>query len=331
MKNLSIAEIARVAGVAPATVSRALNKSGYVAPRTREKIMETVQALGYRRNRIARSLRTRNSNFVGFIIPDISNEYFSMLAKEVETALRAKKYALFLCNTDENEKLEEFYVNSLLDNQVAAVIIAAAGTAAPKILADAQLPVVFVDRFMEDIQGEKICCIYSNNEAGGENAVQTLYAKGAKKILLIGDDRHIYGAENRICAAQVQAVSLNIKTITRFMHVSFLGGYHTVKNLLQEKEQFDGIFCATDTLALGALRAACECGFCVPDDIQIIGFDGINIGAYVNPALTTYKQDVIEMGKSIVQAVLQLLNDQPVDPVIKLPVTLIERETTKPL
>lgn len=331
MEKLCIAEIARVVGVAQSTVSRALNKSGYVAPATHKKIMEAVNTLGYRRNRIARNLRTRNSNFVGFIIPDISNEYFSMLVKEVETGLRSEGYALFLCNTDENVETEEFYINSLLDNQVAAIIIAPAGNKLSSALEQAQIPVILVDRNIKNVSIKQKCLICSDNEAGGKNAVQTLYDRGARNILLIGDERHIYGAENRIHAAQKHARLLGVSVYTSFTHVSFSGGYKLVCHLLQTNPAIDGIFCVTDTIALGALRAIIEKGIKVPEKIQIIGFDGINIGSYVNPALTTYKQDVVKMGRTLVSATVNLIDEQQIRAVIKLPVSLVERETTRSL
>lgn len=331
MDKLCIEEIAKAVGVSKSTVSRAINDSGYVAPETRARIFAVIESVGYRRNLIARNLRNRTSNFVGLIIPDIANEFFSMLAKTLETGLRREGFALFLCNSEESAEKEAFYIDSLLDNQVAALIITSASGHLSERIRKAEVPVVFADRDIDELNLPSVCCITSDNEAGGRAAVDALSARGARRLLVVGDERHIYGTENRVRAAIRRAADLKMPAVSSYVPVSALGGYGAVKDAIVRRIEFDSVFCTTDTIAFGVLRALSEAGRRIPEDVQVIGFDGIELGAYTNPPLTTFKQDVVAIGEETKTSILRLIDRKPVERLERLPVRLIERSTTRSL
>ncbi len=329
MAKLSIDGIAKTLGVSKSTVSRALNSTSYVAPETKARIMAAVESLGYRRNLIARNLRNLSSNFIGLIIPDIANEFFSMLAKTLETGLRQEGYALFLCNSEENAETEAFYIDSLLDNQVAALVITSATGCLYDRIRTAGIPVVFTDRYIADTSLESLCCVTSDNESGGRVAVEALVARGATSLFVVGDERHIYGTENRVKAALKRATELGLPAVETYAPVSAKGGYDTVMAAIAAGRGFDSVFCTTDTMAFGALRALSESGRRIPEDVQVIGFDGIELGAYTNPPLTTFKQDIVGLGEATKTALIQMIGRQPVERLKRLPVELIERSSTR--
>lgn len=331
MAKLNIDSIASTVGVSKSTVSRALNGTSYVAPDTKARILAAVENLGYRRNLIARNLRSLSSNFIGLIIPDIANEFFSMLAMTLETGLRQEGYALFLCNSEENAETEAFYVDSLLDNQVAAIVITSASGRLYERLLDAKVPVVLTDRYIEGAPAEGICCVTSDNESGGAAAVEALAARGATRLFVLGDERHIYGTENRVSAALAKAAKLGMPAEARYAPVSAKGGYDAVRAALLSGSRFDAVFCTTDTMAFGALRALSERGLSIPGQVQVVGFDGIELGEYTNPPLTTFKQDIVGLGEATRSALIRMICRQPVDRLVRLPVTLIERASTRSL
>jgi DNA-binding LacI/PurR family transcriptional regulator len=329
MEKISIDEIARAVGVAKSTVSRALNNSGYVAPSTRALIMEAVNNLGYRRNLIARNLRSQSSNFIGLIIPDIGNEYFSMLAKNLEIGLRKDGYALFLCNSEESPRLENFYIDSLLDNQVAALVITSASKHLSERFLYSEVPIVLMDRYIESSNFESLCCITCDNDNGGQLAAEKLITSGSRNLLIIGDERHIYGSEKRVKAAYKRALELGCPAEIIYVPVSAGGGYAAIKAQIREGHRFDGIFCATDIIAFGVLHALHELKKQVPDEIQVIGFDGIELAAYTNPPLTTCKQDIEGIAEATRQSLMSMIKGEKVERLKLLPVHMIERSTTK--
>ncbi len=308
-----------------------MNGTSYVSPETKARVMAAVESLGYRRNLIARNLRNLSSNFIGLIIPDIANEFFSMLAKTLETGLRQEGYALFLCNSEENAETEAFYIDSLLDNQVAALVITSATGQLYDRLHTAGIPVVLTDRYIAGTTPASVCCVTSDNESGGQAAVEALVARGATSLFVVGDERHIYGTENRVRAALDRAVVFGLPAEAVYAPVSAKGGYDTVKAALAAGTSFDAVFCTTDTMAFGALRALSEGGKRIPEDVQVIGFDGIELGAYTNPPLTTFKQDIVGMGMATKAALIQMIGRQPVERLRRFPVELIERSSTRSL
>jgi len=326
---MNIDEIAYIAGVSKSTVSRALNSSGYVSAETRQRVLDVVQQSGYRRNLIAKNLRSKKSNFVGLIIPDIANEFFSLFAKSLETNLRKAGFALFLCNTEERVENENFYLESLIDNQVQAIVLTSTSHQIPKKIKYAKIPIVIADRHIEDTSTHQICCITSDNMHGGQRAVDELSRRGAKKLLIIADERHMYGTEVRMSAACIRARENGISSEVRFAHVSAIGGYNVIVNALtKEKLKFDSLFCTTDIFALGALRAFSEFHIPIPEMVQVIGFDGIELGAFSTPPLTTFKQDAIGMGEAAADAIFAMLHHESLQPLRLLPLEFIERSTT---
>lgn len=331
--GISIHRVAQKAHVSISTVSRALNSSGYVSKDTLEKVMAASRELGYRQNSLARSLRSKRSNFIGLLVPDVSNEFFASLAHVIEQAVHRHGYSLFLCNTMESPEAENRYIESLLDHQVMGVIMASAGLKFhPRLLIE-KTAIVFVDRILVDLDLPNKVSIESDNERGGRIAAEELLRRDARRFLFLGDERDMHQMRNRekgfVDGLHEGAVSPELYH-KESIPVSTEHAREKVKQIFR-KFPFDAIFCGTDTIAIGALRALVDLELRIPADVQVIGFDGIRLGEYLEPPLSTIRQDIARMGKLAAESIFRMIDGNQSGETITLPVEFLPRGTTRPV
>jgi DNA-binding LacI/PurR family transcriptional regulator len=329
MDKVNISKVAAMANVSQSTVSRALNGSGYVSPVAKEKIDQVVKDLGYRQNMLAKKLRTNETRFIGLVIPDITNDFFARLAKNIEDVLQKEGYALFLCNSEEDQQKEDFYITTLLDNQVDAIITSPSTNTANKKLASSTIPIVYADRLLETDR-PNAASITSDNEYGGRLAAEKLIATKAANIVILKEGYKISSAATERIKGFIKALEAfpHIKYVTFDVAISAQSGYAVMDKILKERT-FDAVFCTSDVIAIGAIKCLNDHKIKIPDSVQVIGFDGIAMGTFLTRPLTTIVQDVESMGKAIGTTVLAMIRGEPFDRLIVLPVSLLERETTK--
>ena len=329
MDKVSIAEVAKLVHVGRATVSRALNNSGYVSAGTRAKIDEAVKTLGYRQNMLAKKLRTNQSRFVGLVIPDIANDFFARMAKCIESTLQASGYGLFLCNSEENQTKENFYITTLIDNQVEAIIITPSTKNINSKLIKTEMPVVFADRIVTE-RSPHFACVTSDNIRGGCLAAQKFIDTHAKKVIVLKDEREVSSATaDRIKGFESTIAGKDIAYEIYNVPVSPESGYSCMQRIIGTATVFDAVFCTSDMLAIGAVKCLTDQHISVPSDVQLLGFDGMSLVPYLPLALSTIVQNVEAMGKAIGQTVLAMIEKQQFSPLTVFPVSLVERETTK--
>ena len=179
---INIHNVAKKAHVSISTISRVLNKSGYVSNNTREKVYKAVEDLGYRQNKLAISLRKKTSSFIGLIVPDISNEFYSLLAKYIDSVIQRDGYSLFLGNSAWDIKKEKHHIELLLDNQVSGIVLAACGLDVPQSLLLSHIPKIIIDNEKTKKEKRNVLYIESDNYRGAKNAAETLLQNGTKKI-----------------------------------------------------------------------------------------------------------------------------------------------------
>ena len=326
----TIHEVAKKVNVSISTVSRVLNNSGYVSPKTREKVVAAMRELGYRPNRIAHSLRSRESSFIGLIVPDVANEFFSSLASVIEKTIRQHGFSLFLCNSTENQEIENRYIESLMGNQVRGIIIVSAGLPPEKEIIRADIPIVLVDRLGNEPNKTGNVMIESDNRNGGVIAAEELLKRGAKRFLFIGDHRNMRATGHRRNGF-VETLAKNGIPVSDYheilIPISASIARETVRQVW-DGYPFDGLFCGTDILAIGAIKGFNDIGVKVPDDVQIIGFDGIQLGELTIPSLSTVRQDVPQMGRIAGESMIRMINGNEINRKTILPVQFIERGTT---
>jgi LacI family transcriptional regulator len=312
--NITIKDVAKKANVSIATVSRVLNESKPVSPQVKEKVMKAVEELGFNPNPVARSLVMKKSRLIGVLISDISNMFFSVLVSGIEKECFRQKYTTLLCSTNGNTERELYYLNLLKKQYVDGVIIF---TSTPKeehiqFFENNPIPVVF--KSYVDRENSRFSCINIDDYQAFYDATQYLIDLGHEKIGMFGgplsvkdSGYHRYIGFRKALADH--ALEFHEKWFLEGNY-DITTGYTRGRKLFSMKEIPTAVCCVSDTIAIGAIRAAEELGLRVPHDISIMGFDDIPIAEAYRPGLTTVRQPIIEMGIQSAQMLIQQIQDR---------------------
>lgn len=322
----SIKDVAKHAGVSVATVSRVLNDKGYVSGNTREKVEQSIKELNYTPNEIARTLFNKQSKTIGLIVPDIMNPYFPELARAVEDTATKLGYNVILCNSDGNIDKEQRYLDVLLQKYVNGIIISSNTINAAQI-EKLHIPVVSIDREIS----KGLPTIVVENKKGAMMATQFLRSKGRTRIAHIRGPHEIVNAEERY-----EGYKEVVGRESWFQESYIVNGIYDMetsievtRELLVAHPEIDGIFAANDIMAIGAMKAAYQLGKKVPEDIAIIGFDGISLSKATIPELTTIVQPIYELGETATTMLVQIMEQQRIEETYRiLDVRLVERHST---
>ena len=312
-KSITLNDVAKYAGVSPRTVSNVVNDWPYVSDETREKVQQAIKVVGYRPNRMARSLVTGRTNTVGIIIQDISNPFFGPAIKGCEDVLFEHNYSFFLCDTNENEERERYYLDLLISRAVDAVIIW--GTRIDRdelstVIGNA-LPFITIEFDGEPINPHHII-VNVDNIGGAQSATQHLIAQGYRAIAHLASSQGRLTCQQRLTGYR-QALEAAGRTVDSRLiqqgQPSTRGGYRAALKLLKEHSP-DAIFCYNDLMAIGAILAAEHLEMRVPDDVAIVGFDDIPMAAMIAPPLTTMRISQHELGRLTGQLIMEHLKDK---------------------
>lgn len=312
-KGVSRKDVARLAGVSTATVSYVINNGPRpVSPETRARVLEIIQRLGYQPSSVARNLRRQRTSTLGVILPDTLNPYFGQVVRGIERVAFEHGYIVIQLHSDYSLQRELQFADLLYAERVAGAIwIPTTGSAEPvERLVQHRIPVVVLDRQLPDIE---IPTVVADNFRGGYLATSHLIALGHTRIGYIGRQTDLSHSQQRLegyrAALQEHGLAFDPTLIAR-------GGFRmedgraAACELLQRTPRPTAIFAYNDFNAIGALRAAYECGLRVPDDLAIVGFDDIPGAAFTLPALTTIRQPKLEMGQRAAELLLDLIAGQ---------------------
>ncbi|MCP1133984.1 LacI family transcriptional regulator [Paenibacillus polysaccharolyticus] len=321
----TIKDVANLAGVSVATVSRVINDRGYVHADTRKKVEEAVKALHFSPNEVARSLYTRKSKLIGLLLPDIANPYFPQLARGVEDRMQEQDYRLIFGNSDEDERKEQDYIQTFIQNNVVGVI---SSTNYPhsSIYEKLKIPVVFLDRTSLDRPS-----VYADGREGGRLAAKEIIKRGSKRITVMQGPSHIRPAQDRFEGAieVIREAGLDHEVI-QTTSFSFNEAGVWAEELFRKFPDTDGVIASNDIAAMAVLHEAYRIGRNVPNDVQVIGFDDIPMSGLLSPALSTIRQPAYEMGREAAGLLIQLVEQNKMENKnIQLPVSFIERGTTR--
>jgi LacI family transcriptional regulator len=336
----TIHDVAARAGVSIATVSRVLAGNPTVRPDYQERVFAAAAAIGYRPSHVARSLRLRSTNSLGLIVTDILNPFFPELVRSIEDRARELGYALVLCNGAEDPEREAAYLDVLLDRQVDGIIIASSSiTNRQRVwLTTSPMAIVLVNC---DAPGSGLSTVLSDNRAGGRLAIEHLLALGHRRLgYLAGrvreghrEGRDTVSADRLAGVRDAMAAAGNARAsvvvVAGDPHGP--GGEAAMAALMERAPETTGVFAFNDLMALGALRAAHRSGRRVPGELSVVGFDGLHLGMYADPPLTTVAQDVQTMGHLAVESLVALVRRDPTSAAsetTRLPVRLMERGST---
>lgn len=309
--TVRLKDVARASGVSVATVSRALADKPHVRPEVKRRVHEVARQLGYRPNRLARSLREQRSRILGVIIADIQNPFCTALVRAVEDVAYAHGYAVFLCNADENEEKEQLYVDLMQAERVAGVVISPTSETASgcaQLLA-AGVPVVAVDR---RVSGLELDTVVIDNVAASFELVNRLIERGLKRIAAILPLRTITTGRERFegYAKALEHAGLPVDcTLVHHGQPVEAMGYSLMRELLRLAPPPEGVFTGNNVLTAGALRALREADLKIPEDIEIVAFDDLDGLSLVPPELAAVSQPVYELGRVAASLLLERIHD----------------------
>lgn len=294
--RVTIADVARLADVSKATVSQVLSGKRPVALSTRERVEAVIQELGYRPDGLARSLRTRRTQMVALMIPDIANPFYPLLARGLEDGMEPG-YRSFICNTDGREEREREFLEEIAQRRADGIVLDSFSIEPDWIetVVPGGIPVVRIGTTVIDDPGYDT--VHADDERGAFAATAHLMHKGHTRIAMIQGPAGAGGKRNEgYKRALGEAGAWADPELVVSGDWTRPGGAAAASSLLQLAEPPTGIFCANDLMALGALDAAGDLGSQVPGDLALVGFDDIEASAMVSPALTTVSNPAYETG-----------------------------------
>ncbi|WP_430780283.1 LacI family DNA-binding transcriptional regulator [Actinoplanes sp. G11-F43] len=308
-----MADIAKQAQVSEATVSRVINDRPGVSAETRQAVLTALDVLGYER---PERLRKRSAGLVGLVVPELENPIFPAFAQVVESSLAQHGYTPVLCTQSPGGVTEDEYVEMLLDRQVSGIVFIsslAADTTSDRSryqrLLDRPLPIVLVNSFAKELEAPFVSC---DDRVAGELAVTHLVALGHRRIGMISGPNRFINTQRKLegyRTAMKRELNVPDDALDELVSLTLFGveGGEVAADRLLAKGA-TGIICASDMMALGAIRAARRRGLRVPEDVSVIGFDDSTLIPFTDPPLTTLRQPVASMAVAAVRSLVDEIN-----------------------
>lgn len=303
----TIYEVSELAGVSLATVSRVMNGSSNVSDKTRKKVEDAMNKLGYRPNSIAQSLASNRSNSIGVLIPELKGPFFGFLMAGVETRLReANKHVIFTAGHSE-EATEKDGIEFLLSRNCDALILHVEAVSDEYLieLSKSKVPIVIVNRVVEEL---KDLCIYLDNKAGGYLAAKSVIDKGHRQIAYISGPTWKTDSNDRLFGHKAALEEAGIPFDEELLYIGEFvqeSGSIGISDLVHRNKPFTALVCANDETACGAMAMARKLDMDLPADLSIVGFDNILYASYLYPTLTTLNYPVFNMAKMAVELILK--------------------------
>lgn len=320
----TIKDVAKRANVSVATVSRVLNQSGYVNQETRKLVEQAIADLNYVPNELARSLYKKQSKIIGLVVPHLSTYFFGELIETIEEYFAEDGYKLMIFNVRHDLSQQEKVLQVFNQYNIDALIVV---THIPDLneYLKLDIPIIMIDHKSDN----GIPSISSDNVEGGRLAAKHLIDNGCQYLLHVRGPSVLLTVQDRTKGFNDV---VNAHTVKRFtLDLDFrTPSILEIQRFIEAHPKADAIFCDSDTMAITAIRALHLMGKSVPDDVQVIGFDNIELAELVTPSLTTIQQSINHIAKHAHEKLIGLINGvTSFKPHYTIPVTLIPRETTK--
>ncbi len=330
---VTIKDVARLAGVSIATVSRTLSKPDSVAETTRARVMKAVTKSGYVTNALASNFRRRQTNNVVVLVPDISNPFYAAVIQGIEIRAMDAGYRILLGDTLHNREREKAYAQLVRQRQADGLICLGreipADHESREKSPDEVLPVVMACEYSGPL---KVPSVVIDNVQAAREIVQHLLELGHTSIGFINGPAESPLCEDRLLGYKgtLKAAKIGLKgSLVDGGDFTLASGYAAAQRLLKQRDKPTALFCACDEMAIGAMHAARDMGLEIPGDLAIAGFDDIDAAAYAYPPLTTVRQPRSEIGQTAMALMLEALGDRPSTPrQVILPHELVLRAST---
>jgi LacI family transcriptional regulator len=329
---MTIRDIAELAGVSIATVSRAVNGRGDVSEQTRTLVRRIAREHGYTASRDARGLSTGRTGLIGVTLPMIHPTYFSSIVASVAAALDEHDMRIVLCPTLHQHDREITLIERLMHGTTDGAILVLPEESSSELRALVRRGYRYVVVDPGEQPDEDIPAVSAAHAAGADQAVRHLLHLGHRRIAAITGPRGRMATEERLRGYDEAMAAAGLPPDARLVVESNFkveGGFDATARLLELSDQPTAIFAFNDPMAIGAIRAARSHGLRIPEDVSIVGFDDTTEAQFVTPALTTVRQPLTEMGRAAVDVLLRLLENQPPEAShVELPTRLVVRDST---
>lgn len=326
---MTIAEIAARAGVSKTAVSRYLN-DGYVSAEKREAIRRVIEETGYVPSRQAQMLRTGQSGLIGVILPRINSESIGRIVRGISRILGDSRFQLLLANTDNRAEKELEYLEVFRKGRVDGILLIATmlTPAHRKAIRECQVPVVVEGQCLSDAS-----CVYHDDQGAAHALTNELIEAGCRRIAYFGvttrDKAAGLARRHGFLEALSEAGIAVDDALMQTCDFSVESGMEACRSLLQSGTAFDGIFCATDSIAIGAMEALHEAGVSIPDAVKVVGVGHARISGLVRPKLTTAHYFYEKSGEEAARILLEIIRDGvDIHQQIKLGYEIVRREST---
>lgn len=311
-KTVTIREVAEMAGVSVATVSRALAGSDLVSSELIARVNNAAKALDYKPNQMARNFRTQKTRMIGLVISDIENPFFTSVVRGVEMVLREANFSLLLTNSDEDEKIEWEHLQNLRAEGVAGLIIAPTAKDTKKYdeLIESGMLLVAIDRMPANIKTDRVTV---NNSDGTYTAVKHLIDQGHQKIGFIAGLAKLSTAYERQKGYERAMKDAGLTIEPGWVQEGNFrrdGGFTGMMNILALRNRPTAVIAANNLMTLGALQAIYERHVHIPSEMAIVGYDDMAWASSLNPPLTVIAQPTFELGRVAAQLLLDRIKDK---------------------
>jgi len=303
----TIYEVSELAGVSLATVSRVMNNSGNVTPKTRKKVLSAISELGYRPNSMAQSLASKRSNSVGILIPELYGPFFGVLLSNVEEELQNAGKRVIITAGHSDDKKERDCIEFLLGSSCDALILHVYSVSDEYLikLNEGSVPIILLNRYIPEMADN---CISLDNEYGGYIATKSLLELGHTELAYISGPHWKMDSYKRLAghkrAMQEHGLEINEKLIVEG-NFEESSGQKAMKQLLLSGFRFTGVICANDEMAAGAYVTGRKHGIRIPQDLSIVGYDNVVFTRYMDPKLSSIDCCIDEMGRMAARCILK--------------------------
>jgi LacI family transcriptional regulator len=328
----TIRDVARIAGVSTATVSRAINTPETVSPQTRDRVAKAMKACRYQYNALARGFVTKQSGTLGLVVPSITNPIFAESIRGVQDFAHRQGYQVLLGNSDYEYQKEARLCEVLRERQVEGLVITTTklkGKALRDLLDD-HFPFVLL---YSTIRRGPMMSVGVDNYLGGYTATEHLVHQGHRRIAMLAggfafSDKSLHRWHGYKKCLREHRIPYDPGLVLQTRY-ALESGREGIKTLLSRENPPTAVFCSNDFMAIGAMQGARESGVAVPEGLSIVGFDDMAIASYVNPGLTTIRQPAYEMGRQGAEVLLDQIKERNGMPVHRILETgLVVREST---
>ena len=323
----TIKEVAKRAGVSVGTVSKVINNIE-VKPKTKQAVELAIKELNYQPNVYARGLKVNRTQTVALILPTVWHPFFGELAYNIEKCLRQQQYKMILCNSEGDYLTELAYITMAKQNQVDGII--AITYSDIEAYVSSNLPIISIDRFFND----QVPYVSSDNFLGGELAAQGLDQAGCQSLCFIGGGSKKENTTRNRRKGFINYCEKNQKNYEIFDLTGNSDNFNQkmeqfLREKVIEKREIDGIFAVTDTYALQIIHFLERFNIRIPEEVQVIGFDGVKTSLNDQIEISTIRQPIEKIAKESVKGIIALIDGQVVSPEMILPVKFIQGKTTK--